>query len=82
VRARYGYAGPAGMREAGLIEAPDLEALMARIRAEREAAEREAEAWREAPIIRVAEELGLGPRPSGGNLRRGRRTVRARITRL
>lgn len=66
VRARFGFAGPSGMREAGLIEARDLEALTARIRAEREAAERAAEEWRSAEIVQVAEALGLGPRPSGG----------------
>jgi hypothetical protein len=66
VRVRFGYAGPSGMREPGLMAAQDLEALTARIRAEWEAAERAAEALRQAPIVRAAKELRLEPRPSGG----------------
>ena len=66
VRARSGYAGPCGMRKPGLIMAEDLEALLARIRAEWEVAQQAAEAWRSAPLVQAAEALGLGPRPSGG----------------
>jgi hypothetical protein len=50
----------------GLIEARDLAELIARLRAEWQAAQQAAEAWRSAPIVRVAEALGLSPRPSGG----------------
>jgi hypothetical protein len=66
VRARSGYAGPSGMRQPGIIEAQDLEAMLARMAAEWKAAQQAAEAWRSAPIVQLAETLGLGPRPSGG----------------
>ena len=55
------------MREPGLIEAEDLEALSAQIRAEWEASRAAAEAWRvRGRSCSVAEALALGPRPSGG----------------
>lgn len=66
VRSRSGYAGPGGVQVPGLIEAADVEALNAKLDAEWQAAQQAAELWRSAPIIRTAEELGLGPRPSGG----------------
>jgi len=54
------------MRQPGIIEAQDLEALLARLDAEWKAAQQAAEAWRSAPLVQVAEALGLRPRPSGG----------------
>ena len=66
VRARAGYAGPDAVRVPGLIGAADLEALNAKLHAERMAARQAADAWRSTPIICVATELGLSPCPSGG----------------
>jgi hypothetical protein len=66
VRARWGYSGPAKLRQAGLIDARDLESLLARLAAERSSADLAAQAWASAPIVEAARSLGLSPRPSGG----------------
>jgi hypothetical protein len=66
MRARVGHGWPTGLRSAGLITQDGFDAVRLRIQAEREVSGRAAEAWREAPIVRAAEELRLGPRPSGG----------------
>lgn len=70
VRSRVHYECPVPPYQSGLLTRSELESITGTIREELErnsqlAAEKQR--WREAPIIKMAKELGLDPRPAGHN---------------